>query len=64
LTAYLEAEADLGRIQSNNLEVAASVLFSHLHHLVLSQTIGAHSSIDTDRAISEAIAVLWSGLAS
>jgi hypothetical protein len=26
------------------------------------ETIGAHQSIDTDRSISDAIAVLWRGL--
>lgn len=62
LIAYLTAEADLGRIHSDKIAVAASVLFSHLHNLVLSETIGAHQSIDTDRAISEAIVVLWQGL--
>ena len=43
--------------------VTATVLLSHLHNLVLSETIGAHQPIDTDRAISDAIAVLWNGLA-
>lgn len=62
LIAYLNAEADLGRIHSDKIAVAASVLFSHLHNLVLSETIGAHHSADTDRAISEAIALLWQGL--
>jgi AcrR family transcriptional regulator len=62
LIAYLKAEVDLGRIHSDKIAVAASVLFSHLHNLVLSETIGAHRSIDTDRAISDAIGVLWQGL--
>ncbi|MES1025083.1 TetR/AcrR family transcriptional regulator [Gloeocapsa sp. BRSZ] len=63
LTAYLTAELNLGRIYTDNAAVTATVLLSHLHNLVLSETIGAHQPIDTDRAISDAIAVLWNGLA-
>lgn len=62
LTAYLNAEADLGRIRRNNVAAAAAVLLSHLHNLVLSETIGSHQSTDTDQAVSDAIAVLWEGL--
>lgn len=62
LTAYLSVEADLGRIHPDKIAVAASVLFSHLHNLVLSETIGVHRPTDTDCAISEAISVLWQGL--
>ncbi|AFZ33475.1 MULTISPECIES: TetR/AcrR family transcriptional regulator [Cyanophyceae] len=63
LTEYLTAELNLGRIYTDNAAVTATVLLSHLHNLVLSETIGAHQPIDTDRAISDAIAVLWNGLA-
>ncbi len=62
LTTYLSAEADLGRIRKDNVATAAAVLLSHLHNLALSETIGLHQFIDTDRAISNAIAVLWEGL--
>lgn len=62
LTAYLSAEADLGRIHPDRIAAAVSVLFSYLHNLVLSETIGVHRPTDTDRAISEAIGVLWQGL--
>lgn len=62
LTAYLNAEADLGRIRTNYVAAAAAVLLSHLHNLVLSETIGSHQSTDTDRAVSDAIALLWEGL--
>ena len=63
LTAYLNAEADLGRIRKDNVAAAAAVLLSHLHNLALSETIGSHQSIDTDQAVSDAIAMLWEGLA-
>jgi AcrR family transcriptional regulator len=62
LTDYLNAEADLERICTDNAAVTAAVLLSHLHNLVLSETIGVHQPIDTDRAISDAISVLWKGL--
>ncbi len=62
LTAYLNAEADLGRIRKDNVAAAAAVLLSHLHNLALSETIGSDQFIDTERAVSEAIAVLWEGL--
>lgn len=63
LTTYLQAEANLGRVDPNNIAVAAAVLFSHLHSLVLSETIGAQPSADTDGAVAAAIALLWQGLA-
>ena len=62
LTAYLNAEADLGRIRKDNVAAAAAVLLSHLHNLALSETIGSHQFIDTERAVSDAIAALWEGL--
>lgn len=62
LVAYLKAEANLGRICSNNITAAASVLFSHLHNLVLSETIGMNNSADTSHAILEAIGLLYQGL--
>jgi AcrR family transcriptional regulator len=63
LIAYLNAEADLGRIRQEGLATAAEILLSHLHNLALSETIGAHQPIDTETAISNAIAMLWKGLA-
>jgi AcrR family transcriptional regulator len=62
LTEYLKAEAVLGRICKDNVEVAA-ILLSHLHNLALSEHIGSHKSTDTERAISDAIEALWKGLA-
>ena len=62
LNAYLNAEADLARIQPDRRSMAASVLLSHLHNLALSETIEARRSADTEHAISEAISVLWQGL--
>ena len=63
LTEYLNAEANLERIRKDKVSVAAAVLLSHLHNLVLSETIGAHQPIDSDRTISDVIAVLWKGIA-
>lgn len=62
LTEYLNAEAQLGRIRTGN-SAAAGLLLSHLHNLALSENIGSHQPIDTERAISEAIAAIWIGLA-
>ncbi len=62
LTEYLNAEAELGRIRKNSA-AAAAVLLSHLHNLALSENIGSHQPTDTDRAISNAIEALWSGMA-
>ncbi len=63
LVEYLNAEADLGRIQRENVEATAAMLLSHLHHLALSENIGDRQPIDTNLAISDAIAALWKGLA-
>ena len=63
LTEYLNAEANLERIRKDKVSVAVAVLLSHLHNLVLSETIGAHQPIESDRAISDVIAVLWKGVA-
>jgi AcrR family transcriptional regulator len=61
LTEYLNAEVKLGRCQNN--EAAAALLLSYLHNLALSENIGLHRSIDTERAVTEAIESLWKGLA-
>lgn len=63
LAEYLNSEAQLGRIRKDNIVAAASVLLSHLHNLALSESIGSHHPIDTERAISDAIAALWTGMA-
>ncbi len=63
LTEYLNAEAQLGRTRTGNIAAAAGLLLSHLHNLALSENIGSHQQIDTERAISEAIAAIWIGLA-
>jgi AcrR family transcriptional regulator len=70
LCAYLNAEADLGRIRPGSAETMAAILISHLHHLALSETIGSHQSIDLvggayrndNRAIADAIALLCRGV--
>jgi AcrR family transcriptional regulator len=63
LTEYLNAEAELGRIQQGNVGATAAILFSHLHNIALSENIGVHQPIDTKGTISDAIAALWQGLA-
>lgn len=63
LTEYLNAEAQLGRTRTGNIAAAAGLLLSHLHNLALSENIGSHKPIDTESAISEAIAAIWIGLA-
>ena len=63
LTEYLNAEAQLGRIRTSNSAATAGLLLSHLHNLALSENIGSHQKIDTECAISEAIAAIWIGLA-
>ena len=64
LTEYLNAEAQLGRTRTGNSPATAALLLSHLHNLALSENIGSqHQPIDTERAISEAIAAIWIGLA-
>lgn len=63
LVEYLNAEAQLGRVQRGNVEVTAAILLSHLHNLALSENIGDRQPTDTNRAISDAISALWKGLA-
>jgi AcrR family transcriptional regulator len=63
LVEYLNAEAELGRIQRGNVEATAAMLLSHLHNLALSENIGDRQLIDTERAIADAIEALWKGLA-
>ncbi len=63
LTEYLNSEAELGRIQRENVEATAAMLLSHLHNLALSENIGDRQPIDTNRAITDAIEALWKGLA-
>lgn len=63
LQEYLSAEAMLERICKDNAAAAATVLLSHLHNLALSETIGLQQPVDTEGAISDAIAALWEGLA-
>jgi AcrR family transcriptional regulator len=62
LCAYLNAEADLGRIRPGSAETMADILISHLHHLALSQTIDPNRSIDLDLAIADAIKLLCRGV--
>jgi AcrR family transcriptional regulator len=62
LTEYLRAEADLERIRQDSVATTVAVLFSHLHNLALSETIGSHQQINTEQAIADAIALLWQGV--
>ena len=63
LTEYLSAEADLGRVRGDDVTTAAAILLSHLHNLALTETLGTHQLSDIKQAISDAIAMLWKGLA-
>jgi AcrR family transcriptional regulator len=63
LLSYLTAEAELGRVRKDKLEIAVEVLLSHLHNIALHETIGAVQSPKTNRAVTEAISLLWTGLA-
>lgn len=62
LTAYLNAEAGLGRIRKDSIEPMTDLLISYLHHLALSETIESHPSTDINRAISDVITLLLNGL--
>lgn len=63
LMEYLNAEADLGRVRRDDVATAAAILLSHLHNLALSETLSARQLSDTKLAISDAITLLWKGLA-
>ncbi len=63
LTEYLNTEAHLGRIHTGNSAAAAEVLLSYLHNLALSERIGSQRLVDTERSISQATALLWTGMA-
>ncbi|MBE9032631.1 TetR/AcrR family transcriptional regulator [filamentous cyanobacterium LEGE 11480] len=63
LTEYLRAEAALGRIQPADIPATVEILRSHLHHLAMSETIGAHQTNETKKAIQAAVKLLWQGLA-
>jgi AcrR family transcriptional regulator len=62
LVDYLTAESKLGRVRKDKIAVAVNVLLSHLHNIALYESIGAPQSTQIDRAVSDAIAVLWEGL--
>ncbi|MFK8185445.1 MAG: TetR/AcrR family transcriptional regulator [Phormidesmis sp.] len=61
LSAYLYAEAEIGRIRSSQVEIAVSILLSYLHHLAMSETIDAHQK-KVKGDIPGAIGALWQGL--
>ena len=63
LTEYLNAEAQLGRIRTDNIAAVAGLLLSYLHSLALSENISSSQPTGTENAISKAIAALWTGLA-
>ncbi len=61
LTEYLSAEAEIGRIRGSQVEITVAVLLSYLHHLAMSETIGAHQE-SAKATITDAINALWQGL--
>lgn len=61
LTEYLMAEAEIGRIRKRQVEIAVAVLLSYLHHLAMSETIGAHQE-SAKESITDAVQALWQGL--
>ena len=61
LTAYLVAEAEIGRIRRGQVEIAVAVLLSYLHHLAMSETINAHPR-SGQGTVADAIKALWQGL--
>lgn len=63
LVEYLDKEAALGRIKGDRTLAAATLLLSHLHHVALSQNIGAHPPNEVEDTISDTIQVLWQGIA-
>ncbi|WP_231510310.1 TetR/AcrR family transcriptional regulator [Fischerella sp. PCC 9605] len=62
LRDYLIGESKLGRVSKGNVAIAIDVLLSHLHNIALYETIGAPKT-NVDRAVADAISVLWEGLA-
>lgn len=63
LTDYLISESKLGRVRKGNIVIiAVNVLLSHLHNIVLYETIGVPKT-KVEYAVADAIAVLWEGLA-
>lgn len=62
LVNYLASEAKIGRVCSRNITIATNVLLSHLHNITLYETIGACSD-KVESAVTDAITVLWEGLA-
>ena len=62
LTYYLTGESQLGRVRMGSIAVAIDVLLSHLHNIALYEAIGVPKA-KTDRAVADAISVLWNGLA-
>ena len=63
LVEYLDKEAALGRINGDSTLATTALLLSHLHHIALSQDIGAHPPSEVESAVSDAIQVLWHGIA-
>jgi hypothetical protein len=62
LTDYLLGESKLGRVHAGNIAIASDVLLSYLHNIALYETIGAPKT-KVDRAVADAISLLWDGLA-
>ena len=61
LTEYLTAETELGRIRKGQAEIVVAVLLSYLHHIAMSETIGANQG-SGEGSITNAIEALWHGL--
>jgi AcrR family transcriptional regulator len=62
LTDYLISESQLDRVRNTDYAIVVKILLSHLHNIVLYETIGA-TEPNIDRTISDTIAMLWNGLA-
>ncbi|MEA5507398.1 TetR/AcrR family transcriptional regulator [Halotia wernerae UHCC 0503] len=62
LTDYLAGESKLGRVYEGNIAIAIDILLSYLHNIALYETIGAPKT-KVDRAVADAISLLWNGLA-
>ncbi len=63
LTEYLNAEAQLGRICTDDVAAVAGLLLAYLHNLALSENISSSQPMGIENAITKAIALLWTGIA-
>ncbi len=74
ITAYLEAEKDLGRVDFSDAEAAARLLLGSLHNAVFFETVGLGGPLagpregdaddrSVERWIHGAVDTLWNGIA-